>query len=98
MFVEFRLGCGCWVGAPIAAILLAKRSKSALRCMPFVQLCSYPFPPALSHRRRGYMKKKNCAGSENHSPHYLRKRSHFGTEYRKASPPRKGKVNGDQEG
>jgi len=26
--------------------------------------------------------KKNYAGSEYHSPHYLRKRSHFGTEYR----------------
>jgi hypothetical protein len=33
-------------------------------------------------------KKKNYAGSENHSPHQLRKRSHFGTEYRKAPPPR----------
>jgi hypothetical protein len=33
----------------------------------------------------------NYAGSENHSPHQLRKRSHFGTEYRKAPPPRKGK-------
>jgi hypothetical protein len=36
-------------------------------------------------------KKKNYAGSENHSPHQSRKRSHFGTEYRKAPPPRKGK-------
>jgi regulator of sigma D len=36
-------------------------------------------------------KKKNYAGSKNHSPHWLRKRSHFGTEYRKAPPPRKGK-------
>ena len=35
--------------------------------------------------------KKNYAGSENHSPHKLRKRSHFGTEYRKALPPWKGK-------
>ena len=35
--------------------------------------------------------KNNYAGSENHSPHKLRKRSHFGTEYRKAPPPRKGK-------
>jgi len=32
-------------------------------------------------------KKKNYAGSENHSPHKLRKRSHFGTEYCKAPPP-----------
>ena len=30
--------------------------------------------------------KKNYAGSEIHSPHQLRKRSHFGTEYRKAPP------------
>jgi len=31
---------------------------------------------------------KNYAGSsENHSPHQLRKRSHFSTEYRKAPPP-----------
>jgi hypothetical protein len=37
------------------------------------------------------MLEKNYAGSENHSPHQLRKRSHFGTEYRKAPPPRKGK-------
>jgi hypothetical protein len=37
-------------------------------------------------------KRKNYAGNENHSPHQLRKRSHFGTtEYRKAPPPRKGK-------
>jgi hypothetical protein len=43
-------------------------------------------------------KRKNYAGSESHSPHYLRKRSHFGTEYRKAPPPPKGKINGDQEG
>jgi hypothetical protein len=39
----------------------------------------------------GKKKRINYAGSENHSPHYLRKRSHFGTEYRKAPPPRKGK-------
>jgi hypothetical protein len=38
-------------------------------------------------------KRKNYAGSENHSPHKLRKRSHFGTEYHKALPPRKGKEN-----
>jgi hypothetical protein len=37
--------------------------------------------------------KINYAGSENHSPHKLRKRSHFGTEYRKAPPPQKGKEN-----
>ena len=45
-------------------------------------------------------KRKNSAGSEKHCPHQLRKRSHFGTEYRKAPPPpkRKGKINGDQEG
>jgi hypothetical protein len=35
--------------------------------------------------------KKNYAGSENHSPHQLRKRSHFVTEYRKAPPRWKGK-------
>jgi hypothetical protein len=48
----------------------------------------------------GKEKRKNYAGSENHSPHQLRKRSHFGTEYRKAPPPqkKKGKINGDQEG
>jgi len=33
----------------------------------------------------------NYSGGESHSPRYLRKRSHFGTEYRKAPPPRKGK-------
>ena len=37
----------------------------------------------------GSENKKNYAGSENHSPHQLRKRSHFGIEYRKAAPPRK---------
>jgi len=37
--------------------------------------------------------KKNYAGSENHSPLKIRKRSHFGTEYRKAPPPQKGKEN-----
>ena len=34
---------------------------------------------------------KDYAGSENHSPHLIRKRSHFGTEYRKAPPPQEGK-------
>jgi hypothetical protein len=38
-------------------------------------------------------RRKNYVGSESHSPHQLRKRSHFGTEYRKAPPPRKGKEN-----
>jgi hypothetical protein len=33
----------------------------------------------------------NYTGSENQSPHKLKKRSHFGTEYRKAPPPQKGK-------
>jgi hypothetical protein len=37
------------------------------------------------------MKRKNYVGSESHSPHLLSKRSHFGTDYRKAPPPRKGK-------
>jgi hypothetical protein len=37
--------------------------------------------------------KKKYTGSENHSPHKLRKRSHFGTEYCKAAPLRKGKEN-----
>jgi hypothetical protein len=42
---------------------------------------------------------KSYAGSENHSPHLLRKRSHFGTEYRKAPPPKeKENINEDQEG
>ena len=44
---------------------------------------------------------KKHAGSENHSPHLLRKRSQFNTRYHKASPPRRPKVwmiNGDQEG
>jgi hypothetical protein len=41
--------------------------------------------------QEGKRKRKNYAGSENHSPHQVRKRSHFGTEYRKAPPPRKGK-------
>ena len=36
-------------------------------------------------------KRKNKAGSKNHSPYKLRKRSHLGTKYRKAPPPRKGK-------
>ena len=37
------------------------------------------------------MKRKNYVGSESHSPHLLSKRSHFGTDYRKAPPPQKGK-------
>jgi hypothetical protein len=41
--------------------------------------------------RKEKEKRKNYAGSEHHSPHKLRKRSHFGTEYRKAPPLRKGK-------
>ena len=46
--------------------------------------------------RRG---KQNYAGSENHSPHQLRKRSHFGTEYRKRLPTkRKQKIKWEQEG
>ena len=36
-------------------------------------------------------KRNNYAGSEHHSPHQVRKRSHFGTEYHKAPPPWKGK-------
>ena len=44
--------------------------------------------PNLAKRKK---KRKNYAGSESHSPHKLRKRSHFGNEYRKAPPPRKGK-------
>jgi hypothetical protein len=46
----------------------------------------------MSHLRRTIKKtkRKNYVGSESHSPHLLRKRSHFGTEYRKALPPRKG--------
>ena len=41
----------------------------------------------------------NYAGSENHSPHQLRKRSHFGTGYRKKLPPeRKQKIKWEQEG
>ena len=41
--------------------------------------------------RLGYLwtEKKNYAGSENHSPHLSRKRSHFDHEYRKAPPPQK---------
>ena len=38
-------------------------------------------------------KKKKYAGSESHSPHQLRKRSHFGTKHRKAPPPRKERKN-----
>jgi hypothetical protein len=48
-----------------------------LKCMP---LHTYK-------KRRG---KKNYAGGENHSPHQLRKRSHFGTKYCKAPHPPKG--------
>jgi hypothetical protein len=33
-----------------------------------------------------------------HSPHLLRKRSHFGTGYRKTPPLRGININGDQEG
>ena len=44
-------------------------------------------------RKEKKRKMKNYAGSENHSPHRLRKRSHFGSEYRKAPPTQKGKEN-----
>ena len=38
-------------------------------------------------------------GSENRSPHQLRKRIHFGTGYRNAPPPiEQDKIKGDQEG
>ena len=50
----------------------------------------------LNGNRRG---KQNYVGSENHSPHQLRKRSHFGTGYRKKLPPeRKQKIKWEQEG
>jgi hypothetical protein len=46
-----------------------------------------------------FEEKKNYAGSEDHSPHQLRKRSHFGTEIVSSSTKkRKGKINGHQEG
>ena len=50
-------------------------------------LISWVLTPA----RKRKEKKKNYAGSENHSPHQLRKKSHFGTEYCKAPSPRKWK-------
>jgi hypothetical protein len=52
-------------------------------------LISWVLTPA----RKRKEKKKNYAGSENHSPHQLRKKSRFGAEYRKAPPPRKGRKN-----
>jgi len=80
----------------------------ALACLRLVlqSLCdfsSWYFERKRSRNRKFLLektRKKNHAGSENHSPHWLRKMSHFGTEYRKAPPPRKEKekVNGDQEG
>jgi hypothetical protein len=48
---------------------------------------------------RSNSKEKNYAGSEKTLPTLIRKRSHFGTGYRKTPPPKgKGKINGDQEG
>jgi hypothetical protein len=35
------------------------------------------------------IEKENYAGSENHSPHQSRKRSHFGIGYRKSHTPHK---------
>jgi hypothetical protein len=58
--------------------------------MIFLSLPSFVRSLSLK-RKRKRKEKKNYTGSEIHSPHQLRKRSHFGTEYRKAPPPRKGK-------
>jgi hypothetical protein len=43
--------------------------------------------------RKKKRKEKLRRRSENHSPHKIKKKSHFGTEYRKAPPPRKRKEN-----
>jgi hypothetical protein len=50
-----------------------------------------PYSDTHPREQKEKEKRKNYTGSESHSPHLLRKRSHFGTEYCKAPPPRKGK-------
>jgi hypothetical protein len=47
----------------------------------------FPRPTGKKEEEKERENKENYAGSENHSPHQLRKRSHFGTEYHKAPPP-----------
>jgi hypothetical protein len=42
--------------------------------------------------------RKVYQGSENHSLHLLRKRSHFGKEYKSSIIKRGGGINGGQEG
>ena len=49
----------------------------------------FSFFDCLSRKRK--RTKKDYAGSESLSPYLLKKRSHFGTEYRKAPPPREGR-------
>jgi hypothetical protein len=49
--------------------------------------------------KSGELKRKSTQAVENYFSHLLRKRSHFGTGYRKTPPPKeKIKINGDQEG
>jgi hypothetical protein len=65
--------------------LLAKRC-SGYRC--FLRVAALGFICVSSATGK---EKENCVGSENHSPHYSREKSYFGTEYRKAPPPLKAK-------
>ena len=53
----------------------------------FFQLIDFIFNAS----KQCFRKERNYRGSESHSPHQLRKGSHFVTEYRKAPPPQKGK-------
>jgi hypothetical protein len=43
----------------------------------------------LSLHSQNKKKRINSTGSENHAPHYLRERSHFGAGYRMTPPPKK---------
>ena len=86
--------CACWRSGPKA--LLDDCCPSSIGVRPTVRILVRK--PCLPNQHFYYIslskgKRKNYAGSENHSPHQLRKRSHFGTEYRKAPPPREGKEN-----
>ena len=72
----------------------AHKEITNVAAVPEWRYCTASRDKDCAKQNHRFWKKKNYAGSENNSTHtILRKRSHFGTEYRKAPPPRKEKEN-----